>query len=180
MKALKKTILVLFGLILVLTIISLFLSENVHVERSVVINAPSELIFEQVNTITNWNKWSPWHLLDSTMEKKYEGPASGKGAKYTWKSTNKNVGSGSMIITSSDPYSSLKISLDLGNNSKSSSCFYLLLSSNRVKVIWTLDSKLGNNPIAKYIGLFFDKIIGKDFEKGLNNLKVLCEKYKTN
>lgn len=34
---------------------------------------------------------------------------------------------------------------------------------------------MGNNPIAKYFGLLMDKLIGADFERGLNNLKTVCE-----
>jgi len=34
---------------------------------------------------------------------------------------------------------------------------------------------LGNNPIARYAGLMFDKWIGGDYEKGLARLKQVME-----
>ena len=34
---------------------------------------------------------------------------------------------------------------------------------------------LGNNPIARYVGLMFDKWIGGDYEKGLARLKQVME-----
>lgn len=44
------------------------------------------------------------------------------------------------------------------------------------EVKWTSDGDLGNNPMYRYFGLFMDKMIGKDFEGGLINLKSLAEK----
>ena len=38
-----------------------------------------------------------------------------------------------------------------------------------------MDTDMGKNPIGKFFGLMMDKMVGPDFERGLNNLKSLCE-----
>ncbi len=43
------------------------------------------------------------------------------------------------------------------------------------RVTWTLDIDMGASPIAHYFGLMMDRMIGKDYETGLNKLKSLVE-----
>ena len=43
------------------------------------------------------------------------------------------------------------------------------------QVTWTLDIDMGASPIAHYFGLMMDRMIGKDYETGLNKLKTLVE-----
>jgi hypothetical protein len=107
MKTLKKIGIILLIIIGLFLVISLFLPSKVYVERSIVINAPVENVFEQVNTLKNWEKWSPWHEIDPNMGLKYEGPESGTGAQYSWTSEHKNVGNGRLVITNSAPYDSI-------------------------------------------------------------------------
>src|ERR1051325_293703 len=99
MKILKKIGIAILSLIVLLVVISFFLPGNMNVERSVVINAPAPVVFDQVNTLKNWEQWSPWQMMDSTMKITYSGPASGKGAGYSW--TSKDMGVGTMTLTES-------------------------------------------------------------------------------
>ena len=43
------------------------------------------------------------------------------------------------------------------------------------RVTWTMAFEAGNNPMKRYFGLFFDRVIGPDYEKGLVNMKALLE-----
>src|SRR6188768_836956 len=99
MKILKKIGIVIVALLGLLLVISLFLPGTMHVERSVTINAPARVVFDQVNTVKNWEQWSPWLKMDSTMKRTYFGPASGTGAGYSW--TSKEMQSGTMTFTDS-------------------------------------------------------------------------------
>jgi effector-binding domain-containing protein len=141
----------------------------VHVERSRVINAPKEVLFEEVNTLKNWEKWSPWHRLDPNMKLKYNEIPSGEGATYSWTSENKNVGNGKLTIEKSYPYDSIAVGMDFMENGKGSANYYFRPEGDAVNVIWTMDSDL-DNPMMKIFGLFMDKLIGPDFERGLKQL----------
>ena len=43
------------------------------------------------------------------------------------------------------------------------------------KVTWSNEGDLGANPINRYFGLMMDRMMGPDFEEGLNNLKRAVE-----
>jgi effector-binding domain-containing protein len=47
--------------------------------------------------------------------------------------------------------------------------------SGGTQVTWSLDTDLGAGPIWRYFGLMMDRWVGKDFERGLVNLKALAE-----
>ena len=47
---------------------------------------PVEVIFEEVNSLKNWEDWSPWNQMATDMATTYSGPSSGEGAKSSWSS----------------------------------------------------------------------------------------------
>ena len=175
MKILKRILVAILGVVALLLLVSFFLPSQVHVERSLVIQAPAEKVFDQINTLKNWEKWSPWHKLDPQMKLQYDGAASGVGAKYTWESTQRNVGSGSLAITRTVPGELIQTAMDFREQGQATGLFKLERAPEGTKVTWSMDTDLGRNPIAKYFGLVMDKMVGPDFERGLNNLKSVAE-----
>ncbi|HRY32846.1 MAG TPA: SRPBCC family protein [Bacteroidales bacterium] len=175
MKALKTIGLIVLIIIALIVIIALFLPRKVHVERSLVINASGVVLFDQVNNLKNWDNWSPWHHLDSAMQVYYLGPPSGEGAVYHWESKNPDVGTGKMIIKKSVPYESVVIDLDF-TQSIAEMHMNFNPEGDNVKVVWSMDADMGRNPLKRYLGLFMEKWIAPDFEKGLQNLKDYSEK----
>lgn len=59
---------------------------------------------------------------------------------------------------------------------KSTGAFELTPQADGVKVVWSDAGDLGMNPLSRWFGLFLDRMIGPDFEKGLSNLKRNLEK----
>jgi effector-binding domain-containing protein len=171
MKILKRIVFVLLALIAILIITAYLLPRHSHVERSLLIKSPADQIFVQVNTLKNWPNWSPWHKMDPNMEIEYLDADKGVGAKYTWKSANNKVGNGSMTITKSIPYDTISTEMAFMDNGISNVNFIFTKSDAGTLVKWTLDSDLGWNPIYRYFGLMMDRMVGPDFENGLNNLK---------
>lgn len=149
--------------------------DNVHIERSLTINATPEQICAHVNNYRNWTAWSPWEKMDPNMKRTYSGPESGKGAKYAWVG-NDQVGEGDMEIIGSDP-SKIEINLHFvkpfeGTNKAT---FTMVPEGNATKVTWAMD---GENPfMCKVMQVFMnmDEMCGKDFEKGLTSLKTVAE-----
>ncbi len=148
-----------------------------QVVRSTNINAAPDRIFPQINDFHNWAAWSPWEKLDPAMKKTLSGSASGKGAIYEW-SGNKKAGSGRMEILDSTSPSKITIKLDFMKPMEAHNTLEYTLeqSGNSTTVTWAM---LGNNNfMGKVFSVFMnmDKLIGKDFEEGLANLKTLTEK----
>jgi effector-binding domain-containing protein len=174
MKALKYVFIVLVAIIALVVVISFFLPSKVKVQRSAVINAPKEIVFDQINTMKSWEKWSPWHDIDTAVKITYNEIEKGVGAKYTWASSNPKVGNGALTVTRSIPNDSIITEVDFTGQGKSISSYILENEGEKTKVTWVMDFDLGANPIAKFFGLKLDDAIGQDFEKGLANLNILC------
>jgi uncharacterized protein YndB with AHSA1/START domain len=147
------------------------------VQRSVSIKAPPERIYPMLIDFRQWPAWSPWEKLDPDMKRTLSGPTSGTGATYAWQGSGK-VGAGRMEIKEADAPSRVTIQLDFikpfeGHNVTD---FTLAARGEQTEVTWLMH---GPAPfVSKLMGLFvdMDKMIGKDFEAGLANLKAATEK----
>ena len=170
-----------FGIfILFIVIISFFLPSATHVQRSMVIKASPEIVFNQVNTLKNWTKWSPWHYIDTAIQLTYDGPQAGTGARYSWKSNNPQVGEGSLSILGNIAYDSIYCKMEFKGKGFSYQ-YFKFYKVDSVKITWTIYSRIEDMPwymhiSAKYFNLLADRMFGSDLEKGLDNLKKLTEK----
>lgn len=146
------------------------------VERSKTINASAEKLFAQVANLRNWSGWSPWDKRDLKMTKTYEGEDGTVGSSYGWLGNNK-VGQGTMTIAKLEAPSAVTIDLNFVKpfKSQSSSRLTLMPEGKGTRVTWTMTGQ--HNWMSKIMRIFMsmDKMIGKDFEEGLNNLKTLSE-----
>ena len=115
MKILKKIGIVLLVLVALVCIVGFCLPSKVKVERTLVINAPAEIVFEQVNNLKNWDKWAVWNQIDPNMKKEYFGPEKGAGSGYSWTSENRNVGKGKITNTNRKKHEQINTSPNFTN-----------------------------------------------------------------
>jgi len=174
MKFIKVILITLVCLVAIAATIGFLSPSHVHVERSLAIKAPSEIIFSQVNILKNWKKWSPWYQMDTAMKMEYNEIPAGAGAGYKWSSTNSKVGTGDMTITSSTQ-DSISTAMNFMEHGIARAKFIFSKKDSTTKITWVMESDLGMNPIGRIFGLFMDKMLGPDFEKGLSNLKKVTE-----
>ena len=142
-----------------------------RVERSATVSAPPDIVFGIINDLHQWSLWSPYDHRDPNMKKTYSGPDAGPGAGYAWNG-NKDVGEGRLDIVDSKPGELVTMKLEF---TRPFACtnevnFKLVPVDGGTRVSWIMDGK--NNFMSKAVGLFMnmDKMIGTDFEKGLENL----------
>jgi len=174
---LKIIVIVLAALVVVILGLAMTKADSFSVERKTSIQAPPGKIFPLINDFHNWNSWSPWEELDPGMSRTHSGAASGNGAIYEWDGNSK-VGKGRMEITEVAPPSRIAIKLDFlkpfeGHNIAE---FTLEPLGSSTNVTWTMH---GPTPfVSKVMQVFIsmDKLIGKDFDSGLTNLKTIAEK----
>ena len=174
MKILLKVVGGLALLVLVLILVGFVLPRSYRVERSVVINARPDAILAEVADLRAWKNWGAWQERDPQMKLSYSGKTTGVGAWSSWESAKE--GNGKMTITEVAP---AKITYhlefpDMGTQSTGS--VELVASGAAQQVIWLDQGDLGMNPLNRWFGLFIDKLIGPDFERGLANLKRRVEK----
>lgn len=146
------------------------------VSRSTRISAPPERVFPHVNDLHAWEAWSPWAKMDPNAKMTFEGAAAGVGAGYTWDG-NKKVGAGRMTILESRPSNLIRLKLEFLRPFKATNEaeFTFKPEGNQTVVVWSMSGK--SNFFFKVFGLLTDcdKMIGKDFEKGLASLKSVAE-----
>jgi uncharacterized protein YndB with AHSA1/START domain len=152
-----------------------------RVQRATTVKAPPEKIFPLISDFHQWGTWSPYETKDPAMKRSYSGAERGQGAVYGWEG-NKNVGSGRMEILDAAAPSKIVIKLDFfapfeGHNTAE---FTMLPQGDgtnvTTKVTWLMHGP--SRFIGKIMHVFInmDRMVGKDFEIGLANLKRLTEK----
>jgi hypothetical protein len=148
-----------------------------RIQRTTAIKAPADKIFPLINDYHNWPSWSPYEKLDPNMKKILSGAASGKGSVYEWDGNSK-AGKGRMEITDSVPSSKVTIKLDFSKPMEGHNVaeFTLVPSGDSTSVTWAMSGPMPY--VAKVMSVFFDmdKLIGKEFETGLANMKAVAEK----
>ena len=173
----KKILLVLAALVVCILGYAAFQPDTFSVERHTSINAPAEKVYANLTDFHLWDAWSPWVKLDPKMKVTHSGAASGKGAAYEWEG-NSDVGKGRMEITDATPSNKVVIKLDFMTPFESHNIteFTMTPKGTGTDVSWLMH---GPSPyVSKLMGVFMsmDKLIGKDFENGLTNLKTVAEK----
>lgn len=145
--------------------------------RRATLNAAPDKVFAQINDFKNWANWSPWDKMDPSMQRNYAGPATGTGAKYAWVG-NKKVGEGSMEITRSVPSSTVLLDLHFLKPFKADNVteFTLEPQGAATTLNWEMRGNLNLMMKTMHIFMDMDKVVGKDFEAGLSNLKEIVEK----
>lgn len=147
------------------------------VQRSALIQAPAEKIHPLINDLHRFNTWNPYEKKDPAIKGSYRGPASGPGAGYDFEG-NKDVGKGSIQITGAVVPASVTMELHMIEpmEGRNTIAFTLAPRGEATEVTWAMH---GPSPfIARLAGVFFDmdRMIGRDFEAGLANLKSVAEK----
>ena len=150
--------------------------DSFRVQRVVLINAPADKIFPLINDFKAWPAWSPYEKKDPAMKRTYGAVTAGKGATYAWDG-DKNVGQGSMEMIESGPRKIvLKLDFVKPFEAHNMGEFVLEPKGDSTSVTWAI---YGPSPyMSKVIGTFMniDDMIGRDFEKGLADLKAAAEK----
>jgi hypothetical protein len=173
--------LAIIGVVVVVAIAGILLyaatkPDSFRVQRVVLINAPSDKVFPLINDIKAWTAWSPYEKKDPAMKRTYGAVTAGKGATYAWEG-DKNVGQGSIEMIESGPRK-IVIKLDFLKPFEAHNMGEFLLEpkGDSTSVTW---ATYGPSPyMSKVIGTFIniDDMIGRDFEKGLADLKAAAEK----
>ena len=147
-----------------------------RIQRSKQINMLPDQIFPIIADFRRWPEWSPWESMDPSMKKTLSGATTGKGAIYEWEG-NKQVGQGRMEITDAVAPRKVTIKLDFLKPFEAHNIteFKLEPVGAGTDVVWSMEGE--NSYMMKVMCIFMDmdKLVGKDFEKGLESLKRVAE-----
>lgn len=169
---------IVIGIIIIVVILALIAPKSYNVSRSIEIDIPKAVVFDNIKFLKKQQEWSPWAKKDPNMEKKFTGVDGEVGAISYWNG-NKDVGEGEQEITKIIEGKRVEGQLRFMKPFRSTSDSYLdlvELSNGKTKVTWGFK---GENKFPMSIVMLFmsmDKAVGKDFEEGLQSLKTILEK----
>ena len=148
-----------------------------EVVRSTTIAAPRERVHGLIDDFHAWREWSPWEDVDPDLRRDYSGPRSGPGAQYAWEG-NRKAGKGNMEITSSTP-DRVGVRLSFEKPWKATNQVAFELSGDgeaTTGVTWRMTGR--TTGMAALFGriVSMDRLVGKDFEKGLARMKAAAER----
>ena len=174
MRPLMRLVLGLAALAAILVAVSIGLPAHVTVARSVVINAPESAIFPYLNDLHNFKDWSPWKARDPDLDIAHSGSEKGKGAAIAWTSDKKNVGTGSMEITESEPNRHIGMDVNF-NGLEGTSAFELAPAGSGSKLTWNFSFETGSSPMKRWKGLMLDGLVGTEYRAALDKVKEKVE-----
>ena len=147
-----------------------------EVVRSTTVNADAATVHALIDDFHEWRAWSPWEDVDPDLQRTYSGPDQGVGARYSWRG-NRKAGEGSMEITGSAP-ERIDVALVFLKPFAATNAveFALTPTDGGTEVTWRMRGE--QKGFWGFVGRFvnMDKLVGKDFEKGLARLKVAAER----
>ncbi len=178
MRVVKYLILALAFLVILFFVVGQFLPSKRTVTREIEIDRPVRMVFKNINSMHQFNRWSPWADLDSQAEYTFSGPEYGVGSTMRW-SGNDEVGSGEQTIVASEKNQSVTTSLQFGDEPNPSTATLKTIAhgDDKTLLVWTFETEL-NDTLARYFGLMLEDMLGPMYEKGLRNLKALSESQK--
>lgn len=147
-----------------------------EVTRSTTIDAPRARVRGLIDDFREWRKWSPWEDVDPDLRRDYSGADSGPGAKYAWEG-NRKAGKGNMEIVSSSPERvDVRLVFEKPWKATNQVAFELRPAAGEsTEVTWRMNgTNRGVSAIfAKFVPM--DRLVGKDFERGLARMKATAE-----
>lgn len=171
----KKIVVGLLAFVLSLILIGLCLPSDFRVERSISIEAPSEVVHRYVADLRTWSEWSAWNTTaDPSLVYEYDGHTQGVGATMRW--NGESLGNGKLKITESDPSSGIRYDLELqGGTFAARGQIRYGAEEQGTHVTWSDEGDLGWNPVYHWFGLMMDGMLGPEFEHGLAGLRAKAE-----
>ncbi|WP_117881431.1 SRPBCC family protein [Aureibaculum luteum] len=170
MKALKYVFLLLLLVVVAGSIYIATLENSYSVERTKVIDAPVEVVFNVVNEYKTWSSWSPWLGKDPEAKLTYGDKTSGVGASYAWKGDVTGEGSMETLSVQQDSISQ-KITFITPWESTSNVYWKFRKVDKGTSVTWSMKGDL--DFMSKAYMAFsggMDEQIGPDYELGLVKL----------
>ena len=171
------------ALIALLLVIGLFSKRAYTIEREIKINRPKQDVFNYIKFLKNQDHYNKWVMMDPAMRKEFTGNDATEGFIYAWNGNNK-AGAGEQEIKQITEGKRIDMEVRFKRPFKGIAVTRMetgsILNLNDVpectKVKWAFGSQLNYPMNLVLLFMNMDKMLGKDIEISLSNLKVILEK----
>jgi uncharacterized protein YndB with AHSA1/START domain len=172
-----KIVLLIVALVIAIPlIIALFVKNDYNITRNIVINKPRQEVFNYIKFLKNQEQYSKWVMMDPNMKKEYHGTDGTVGFVYGWNG-NKQAGEGEQEIKSIQEGERLDLEIRFKRPFEGVAKTPFItesISDNQTKVTWGMSGR-SKYPM-NFTNLFIDRMLGKDLDISLRNLKAILEK----
>ena len=181
-KTLKILLFVVVVIIAVPLLIALFAKKDYSVEKEIIVNQPSELVFDYIRFLKNQDNFSVWMDMDTNVRQEFRGTDGTVGFVSAWESDDKNVGAGEQEIIAIQEGERIDYELRFIEPFSSTSQAYMTTESiahDQTLVKWGFVGRMNFPMNLMLVVMNFEDMIGDDLQQGLNNLKEILEKKET-
>ena len=166
MKTIKRIFLGFLAIIILLAIYLGTLDGDYKVERSRLIKANPQVVFNDLIDYKNWKDWGPWYEQDSTLQAQYPEVTAGEGGSYSW--TSELDGDGYMVTRKLVEFKSIEqeIFFKTPFGEMKSNVYWRIKEVNEgSELTWGMSGKMGF--FFRYMTKSMVKDMGEMQERGL-------------
>lgn len=148
--------------------------DHFRMARSLKIAAPAPRLHGLIDNLHQMNTWNPYALRETSGKGTYSGPDAGPGATFHFAGPKSGTGSISVVdSTPSRVIMRLLMTKPIAGDNQIE--FTLKPDGNATEVTWAMAGKA--SLAGKIFSLFIDcdRMMSRDFDEGLTNLKVIAE-----
>lgn len=165
------------GLVVLATLLAagFLLPHPARVIRTITLRAPPEAVFERLATLRRWPEWTAWTTNRfPDLIYRFDGPAQGVGA--TLIAAGQSSGDGTVRIVRADFATGVDYTLDFNHGTQLfDGTLHYASVPDGLRLTWTLEARLGGNPLKRWAGLAMATLMAGDMETGLARLKTQVE-----
>lgn len=166
-------IIAILSIISIVLAVAAFVKKGYSVQREIVILKNAVEVFDYIKHLENQPKYSAWAQMDNNMKQEFIGTDGEVGFTYKWEG-NKKVGQGVQKITAVQYGEFVEFEINFIKPFEGFAISKMSTASigeAQTRVTWSLKSAMKYPMNIMLLFMDMDKMIGKDFEIGLNNLK---------
>jgi len=179
MKIIKPIVIILLTMVSSFFLMAILGPSNYKVTKAIKIGAPIDVVFEQTSVFMNWGAWSPWAASDPKAKYTIEQDNQTAGASMAWQGEI----SGKGIMTSTEVVTNKKFIYELSFiepfEMTSSGGFKYTMVGDSVLLTWSDEGNIDFLMRPMTMLRSFEDQIAPMFEKGLINIKEVCENMET-
>lgn len=177
MNILISILLGLGSVIALLLIIALFVKKEFRVEKQVTINRPKQEVFNYLKLLKNQEQYSVWVMRDPNVKMTYTGTDGTAGATSAWESNDKHVGIGEQEIKKIADGEMVEVEIRFKKPFEDTNYARTTVSSTNGTQTTVSNLFYGKNNYPKNImNLMINRMVGKDMQTNLQNMKNNLEK----
>lgn len=145
--------------------------DHFRIERNAHVAASPDTVFALINDLHRFDTWNPFRSEPAPgVTKSFDGPNEGPGASFAY--AGGESGDGRMTILESQPGTRVVLKLEFFKpfEATNQATFTLTPENGGTRVSWAMEGE--NTLMGKAMSLVvnMDKMLGKEFERGLANL----------